>query len=117
MTEEDKLFDSYENYRFFIYKQLADLSEEQGEIYHAAGYRWLAEFKRVPYEGSRLTKNTWSWRFVECHNLKYLKSKKANCLPKQLYDLDLMNTSPFYSAKDALRSAAEAIGIWLKKER
>ncbi len=59
--QEDKLLKELEDYRWFVLANLADLSEEKGDLTSSKGYRYLADHKKWP---GALKGYRYQWYFV-----------------------------------------------------
>ncbi len=86
-----KLYDELENYRWFIFQQLADDAEERGANTLAKGWRWLETHKRWPvvYAGP-----SYGWKFRDLDDFNrapgYLPRRMKEVVPHRRKSLTVL---------------------------
>lgn len=119
MTNKERLLWELDNNRWEIMLALADLAEEQGDAYRAAGYRWLAKHKRWPVTpGYEFGMYDWCFqkRLAYVGNADW-KAMAMDCLPGEVED---HGTQGVYEARREglgkfMEETALLIGRWLEK--
>jgi hypothetical protein len=116
MRDRRVLLSELEDYRWFVFAELADLAEEEGDADQAAGWRWLAEFRKWPAHRRRTGAGERRYAWVATDRQEGLTEHE---LPGELYGLvyPRRDTWGGTTLSGLLAQTAGAVGRWLRRER
>lgn len=101
--------------RKFLLSQLADLAEEEGNVWVARAWRWVRDHEKWPtprWNQKTRKKDVWGWNLAgrwEC------KRRGCSTLSVELYMEGLLRHEFYSCEEDALLAAAYAVSRYLEK--
>lgn len=118
---EMSLLKEFVSSRNFLMGQIADLAEENGEIYKARAWRWIKDYEKYP--SKRTVKRRWKdtvirygWALTQ-KNETLISAALAgpSVLPYDIYIFKYMDTVPRWETPEyALEAAANALAMYME---
>lgn len=112
-TDRQKTLSSFLNYKWFLYLQMADICEEEGDIDQANGWRWM--YARKKYPAITPSTNTAYWHFAR-RNYNCLQDSLPICLNELIMKIRHKDRRGVTLSRLLVMTAIE-VGKAIKKKR